>query len=46
MTIKEIQLEILKTKLSDPHNYMKIQKLQQNLDDMTHDSIGKNTLIS
>jgi|APFre7841882793_1041355.scaffolds.fasta_scaffold18965_2 hypothetical protein len=31
-TLKEIQEQILKTKTLDPHNYAKIQNLQQLLD--------------
>lgn len=45
MTIKEIQLAILQTKLEDPHNYTKIQKLQQMMDDLQPDGIGPKTLI-
>jgi|DEB19_MinimDraft_2_1074335.scaffolds.fasta_scaffold01963_4 BioD-like phosphotransacetylase family protein len=36
-TSKELQQQILKTKTEEPHNYKKIQRLQQLLDKIATD---------
>lgn len=36
-TSKELQQQILKAKTEEPHNYKKIQRLQQLLDKLSND---------